>query len=383
MSSIQRSQPFTPVQTQPVTGTPQRVPTTTTPPQTGPSSHVQHQVQQSQSQTQSLGQVTSQTMQQSGQQQISQSSPQTVTQQHQQSSSVLGQTRLGQKLNQVIETTSQTQVGQQVGKVVNIGSKGHELLETQVMGTSIGDHIDNGLETVTGKFEGLGKEMPTVETRVFEHVTGISSDTVETGKKGLDYVKKGMQTANTLKSIHTAYQSGSVTGPETQTALLNSYKLLGGDKTIDCGEKILSCCQNPSIDTLKDMTESLSKLATDDSYASQLTHTALSTGTSMVLGSGTTSVLSSSVPILGFGTTVIDTGLALKKGYDWYHGQNNVSGLDVTKSVITAIGSGAGSTVAPVVGPLLATGVNLGIDVGVKTYDLAKTGLSYLSGLWS
>lgn len=363
MSSIQRSTPFTP-QTSPqaptVSGGPSQVrtpsSTTPTPPVSGPSTRVQHQAQQSQLQSQALGQVSSPSVVQSAQQQISQRSPQGVSQSHQQASGVFGQTGLGQ----------------QVGTLIGHASTAHQTIEdAEIRGVKVGEQVDNVLEAVTGKGSVplVTDEGRNVEGRLLSHVTGLSEEHAETAKGVVDGVKKGLQAADTIKSIHTAYQSGSLTGTESQTAVVNTYKMFGGDKTIDAAQKISACCSAPSLDSAKEMAESLVKLHGDDSYASQLTHTVVSGGTSMFLGSTATGYLASAVPVLSFGTAAIDTGVAMKKVYDSYHGQNNVSGLDATKSVITALGSGAGATVAPVIGPLVATGLNVGIDAGVWTYN--------------
>lgn len=358
MSSIQRSTPFTPQAPTVSSGPPQvQTPSTTAPtaPVSGPSTQVQQQAQQSQSQSQALGQTTSSSTVQSGQQQIAQSSPQGVSQSHQQASGVF----------------SQTGLGQQIGTLIGHASTAHQTIEEgAIRGVKVGEQVDNMLEAVTGKgsIPLVTDEGRNVEGRLLSHVTGLSEEQAGTAKGVVDGVKKGLQAADTLKSIHTAYQSGSVTGTETQTAVVSTYKLLGGDKTIDAAQKITACCSAPSLDSAKEMAESLVKLHGDDSYASQLTHTVVSGGTSLVLGSTATGYLASAVPILSFGTAAIDTSVAVKKVYDSISGQNNVSGLDATKSVITALGSGAGATVAPVVGPLVATGLNLGIDAGAWTY---------------
>ncbi|PKL77442.1 MAG: hypothetical protein CVV27_05425 [Candidatus Melainabacteria bacterium HGW-Melainabacteria-1] len=333
---------------------------------TGSSPTVQARAEQSQSQTATVAQPTSQAVQDHGSQLIGQSQPQQLTTRQQVASTVLRATQLGQQM-------------------VTTGAKLHDMVD------SASEFEARGVKPLEklGELTEAISEAP-VEGALFEAVSGMSAETVGSASGALEGATTVLQACKTVHSLHQAYNSIGTAdfGDRAVEAASQTFVTLGGEPTKELCSSISSFCQERSVDNAKEVLTAMAELSTDDSLVSGLTRSAICSASTATLGSGATDLLAQAAPGLSFGVAALDSGLALKSGYDYYYGQNNVTGRDVVRSTITAIGSGTGATVAPVVGPLAATVLNTSIDVTLDyvvptvapiasaAYSVASTGAS-------
>lgn len=333
---------------------------TLTPKQPQTSPRLQQQVLQSQSQSQSLSDLTSsQTLQQLSDK-IDDLSPKNITEQFQ----------------QVKETLVQTKVGQTLKKVVDSGVP--QLAITT--GVVLSDHLDKEIPVLKVKGgELLGSlESGKLENRMLSYVSGLETETISTLQGYTDQFAKCSKTINSVCEWYSSDDNDPKLNEKRLALAKDSLVLMGGEKTLNMCEKIKQCCEDPSFDHVKEMVQSCGDFANDDSLVGTGTRKLLVEGGKLALGQTTVNVVKSSVPFLSYGTALMDTGVALSKVDDWLDGK--VSGTEALKSVITAIGSGTGSTVAPIVGPLLASGVNMLIDNSSSIVDGIKSGFSWLTG---
>ncbi|HEY9843946.1 MAG TPA: hypothetical protein V6D23_25975 [Candidatus Obscuribacterales bacterium] len=313
-----------------------------------------------------MAQPTSPAVQQHGGQLIASSQPQALTTRQQVASTVLRATQLGQQM-------------------VTSGARLHDMADSasefEVRGVKPVEHLGELAEAVA--------ESP-LEGALFEAATGISGETVGSVSSAVEGVTTVLQACKTVSSLQQAYSSIGTAefGEHAVEAATHTLVSLGAEPTMEVCSSVRAFCQDRSVDNAKEVLTAMAELSTDDSLASGITRSAICAASTATLGSTATDVLAQAAPGLSFGVAAIDTGLALKSGYDYYYGQNNVSGRDVVRSTITAIGSGTGATVAPVVGPLAATVLNTTIDVTLDyvvptvapiasaAYSLASGGVS-------
>lgn len=337
-----------PSQTQIPTQTPSVQPSTHQ-----PSTSMQGKVQQSQGQSETQAQLTSPQTLSEGQQQIQQQSPESLQGQHQSSTPVLQQTTLGQKLKQVAQTTGQVGL-----KTAQISSQVHDVLDTEVMGVKPLEQLGELMKSSSEPLKMGSMEIPTGESMLIEHFTGMSSDRVKGMQGVLETGQNLLKVGKVVHSIHdiSNYQDMSDLGSKVLTASKETYCALGGESTLELGNKIVTCCQKQDFESTKEMVSALGKFAQDDSYVASTERSLIANTATSLLGSTTTSVLGMGVPLLSVAPLVMD-GWNMKNTYsNWSEGK--ATGIELTQSVITTIGSGLGATVLPFVGPLAATGVN-------------------------
>lgn len=348
--------PSTP-QALPVTSKPATAPVRQTPTPTGssaptapkPSTSMMQQVQKSQGQSDNQAQLTSPQTLGDAQQQVQQAAPESLQGALASTQGVLEETGLGQKLKQA------GQLGAQAAKV---SSQVSDVLETEVMGVKPMEQAEDLMEAIGGSLEVGSFEIPTGEARMFESLTGISAETVGTAKEYVDMGKQLLaygKAANSVIEI-ADYQDMSDLGCKVGTAVKDTYCALGGDSTIELGSKIVECCQKQDFDSAKEMVGALGKFVEDDSYVASAERSLIANAATSVLGSTATSVLSSGVPLISLAPLAMDA-YNLKSTYDSYS-EGKASGIQLTQSIVTTIGSGLGATVLPFVGPLAASGVN-------------------------
>ena len=258
----------------------------------------------------------------------------------------LGKMELGKKLDGVLKHPV-TQV------VTKTGSGLSDLSEKQV---SILGHEISGGDVLSSL------EESSVERQLLSYTSGFSEDSIASFQGSLDTFMKTAKTASDFQK----WWNTPTDDPEINSirmALANdSFVLMGGEKTANLASAISKCCTEGSMDSLKELSKATREFSSDESMVSSLSRSVLTSGLQATLGVTTSSVLQQSVPILSYGVAAYDSGVALSNVYSWSSGDTTVSGLETTKSVITALGSVGGSSIAPVIGPLLATGLNLGID---------------------
>ncbi|MBF2055152.1 MAG: hypothetical protein IGS03_17010 [Candidatus Sericytochromatia bacterium] len=336
-------------------------PTTPTAP-TGPSQRLQQQVRQSSAQTQQQAQLSSQATLQQVQSQIDSTPASSLSQSARQCMQALGDHPLTQGLVSTGGTAIQT------------GAKLHDLNQafedaeiTLPNGESVkpSEKLEEIMESLTEKF-GMGEtEIPTAEAQIFEYLTGVSTDTMGSIKDMMETGQQVMQVAKTAQCLRDAYNSYGTPefGSKVEALTKNSYMTLGGKSTVELTEKVSAFCEKCDLDSGKEVMGALAKFSTDDSFVASTERSLLSWATS---GSSASGYIGKAVPFLSYGAAAIDTGLAAKTGYDWWQGK--ASGTDLAKSSITALGSVAGATIAPVVGPLAAAAINVGIDAVGSAY---------------
>jgi hypothetical protein len=354
--------PTAPPSPTPPTG-PRQTPTQTQAP-SSPPSHIRH----SQGQSQQVSQTTSATTVQQGSQLIAQAPPGAISAQHQGSSPMLQATEFGKKLAQA-------------------GAKVHDASEAigefEIGGVKPMEHIGSGIEAITGDFEIGGTKLPSAEGALLEYATGLSPDSVKGAKDLLDGGLKVAQACKTASSLHQAYLSYGTDqfSGNLATASKSAFVTFGGKPTVELADKVGSFCSKLDLESAGEMAKAAKEFGSDDSLISGLGRTALTSVGTYALGETATHVVSSSIPFLSFGVAAMDSATALKKGYDWANG--NGSGIDALKSTVTAIGSGTGATVAPIIGPLAATAINLGIDgVGLAAQGVSSA-YNFVSSWWA
>lgn len=319
-----------------------------------PSTGMQQQIQTVRNQSYSQAQLTSPQMLQAAQTQVQQQSPASLQAQHTATTSVLNQTNLGQQLKQM------SQVG---GRAIHIGAQIHDqVLEGQIGEVKPFEQIEEAMDAMSQPFEFGEREISTAESYLLETATGVTPETVATVKSVMDTGKKILQISRAVQSIAdiSNYQDTFDLGSKVMNASKDTFCALGGDSTIELGSKILDCCRKQDFDSTKEMMQALGKFVQDDSYVASAERSLIASAATSVLGSSTTQVLGKGLPFLSYGAAVVDVGLLAKTSYDWYQG--NASTLDLIKSSITAVGSSAGATVAPFLGPLAATALNYSVD---------------------
>ncbi len=356
---IQRSASFTSL---PKTAAPQRSGSTrpatstsstpsTTP--TGPSQRAQRQVQASRAQT--TQQLASPETAQAVSQAIEATPSGTLQENALHYASVIKDSPLTQGV------VSATQ------SAVSTGAKLHDGVETfgKALDTAgIAEPLGNVVESITEKFKAGETEITTAEARAFETLTGVSPDSLGSLKAMVDTGKKALQVAKTAQCLNGAYQSYGTpefSGKAQELAKV-SYATLGGDSTVELHGKVSAFCEKCDLDSGKEVMSALAKFSTDDSLVATTQRSALSWAS----GSGVSGVMGTAAPLLSFGAAAVDTGMAAKTGYDWWQGK--ATGTELCKSSVTALGSVAGATVAPVIGPLMASAINYGIDNAGSAY---------------
>ncbi len=319
----------------------------------GPSAQVQRQVQTSRAQTaqQLAGPETAQAVAQA----IDATPAPTLQANALHYASVLQNSPLTQGL----VTTTQT--------VVNTGAQLHdgvEKMSERMDAAGVAEPLSDIVDSLTEKFEMGETEIPTVEAAAFERLTGISTESIGSLKEMVETGKQALQVAKTAQCLNAAYQSYGT--PEfsgkVQELASVSYATLGGESTVELHSKVSAFCEKCDLDSGKEMMSALAKFSTDDSFVATTQRSMLSWAS----GSGVSGAVGQAMPLLSFGAAAIDTGMAAKTGYDWWQGK--ASGTELCKSSITALGSVAGATVAPVVGPLAASALNYGIDAASSAY---------------
>lgn len=325
------------------------------------SATVQQRVQRSQQQSAQVAQPGSPQMLQQGVQQIQGASSQALAAQLAQDSPLLQATQLGQQL---------IARGAQVHDLATAASewevKGVKPLEQMgALAEAVGENISLGERT-----------LPSAEGVLFQAVSGVAPETLSHAKGYVDTGLQVVQACKTAHSLQQAYLSYGTAefGAQASTAATQTYVMLGGQSSLALGEKVSAFCQNVSYDGAKEVVAAAAEFSGDDSLVAGLQRSALSTASSYCLGSTATSYVAQAVPVLSFGVAAMDAANAAQASYNWSQGTG--SGKDALKSVITAIGSGTGATVAPVIGPLAASALNLGIDGASAAYD-------YVSSWWS
>lgn len=354
---VQRSltpQPLNqPTSPRPLQGSPPVSPTQAS----APSGRMQQQVQARQQQSQQHNALSGQSALQHVQQSIQATPTQTLIQNSAACLRAISSSQLAQHLLSGGHSA------------VEMGAQVHDLTAKIPMTEELGEVM----EALTEKFELGETEIPTAEAKLFEHLTGISTDSMSSLKQVLETGQQVLQVAKTAQCLNQAYQAYGTPDFSSKIAPLarESYVTLGGQTSLDLSEKVSDFCQKRDLDSGKEVVSALAKFSTDDSLIATAQRSTLSY---LSAGSSVGGVLGKSIPFLNYGVAVIDTGLAAKSGYDWWNGKS--SGTELCKSGVTAMGSVLGSTVAPVIGPLLATGVNYGISSGGSMY-------SQLSNWWS
>ncbi len=346
-----------PATSKPTTAPVRQAPTTTSTPTVStpkPSTGMMTQVQKSQGQSDSQAQLTSPQTLDSAQQQLQQLTSASLQGTLDATATVLGETGLGQKLKQV---------GQMGAQAAKVSSQVHDVLETEVMGVKPLEQVEELMDAISSEPMSLGSlEIPTGESRMFEKLTGISAETVGTAK---EYMEMGKQVLSYGKAANSVleigqYQDMSDLGCKVGTAVKDTYCALGGESTLELGSKIMECCQKQDFDSAKEMVGALGKFAEDDSYVASTQRSLIASAATSVLGGSATSLTSSGIGML----TGSLTPLALAKDvYDLgstisSYSEGKATGMQLTQSIVTAVGSGLGATVLPFVGPLAAAGVN-------------------------
>lgn len=355
---IQRSASFTRL---PATAAPQRSGASSTPSTsstsnttpTAPSQRLQRQVQTSRTQT--AQQLASPETAQAVSQAIETTPSATLQKNALHYASVIKDSPLTQGI--VSTTQSAISGGARLHDgVENLG----EMMDTAGVAEPLNDIVD----ALTEKFEMGETEIPTLEAAAFERLTGISTDTIGSLKEMVDTGKQALQVAKTAQCLNDAYQSYGT--PEfsgkVQDLAKVSYATLGGESTVELHSKVSAFCEKCDLDSGKEVMSALAKFSTDDSFVATTQRTALSWAS----GSAVSGAMGQAVPLLSFGAAAIDTGMAAKTGYDWWQGK--ASGTELCKSSVTALGSVAGATVAPVIGPLAAATINYGISATSSAY---------------
>lgn len=250
---------------------------------------------------------------------------------------------------------------------VSTGAKLHDGVETvgKALDTvGIAEPLGNVVDSITEKFKAGETEISTAEARAFETLTGISPDSLGSLKEMIDTGKQALQVAKTAQCLKDAYQSygtSEFSGKAQELAKV-SYATLGGDSTVELHSKVSTFCQKCDLDSGKEVMSAMAKFGTDNSFVATTQRSALS----WAAGSSASSLASKSVPILSYGAAAVDTCMAAKTGYDWWQGK--ATGTELCKSSVTALGSVAGATVAPVIGPMVASAINYGIDGASAAY---------------
>jgi hypothetical protein len=342
-----------PVTSKPTTAPVRQAPTPTSTPTVStpkPSTGMMTQVQKSQGQSDSQAQLTSPTTLSDAQQQLQQLDPTSIQGTLDATATVLGETGLGQKLKQV---------GQMGAQAAKVSSQVHDVLETEVMGVKPLEQVGELLEAASADPLSIGSlSLPMGESRMMESLTGMSTETMGTAKTVLE---TGKQILSYGKAAHSVLDIGqaqdmSDLGSKVGTAVKDTYCALGGESTLELGNKIMECCQKQDFDSAKEMVGALGKFAKDDSYVASTERSLIASTATSVLGSTATSVLGSGVPLLSLAPLAMDVanlGSTISS-----YSEGTATGMQLTQSIVTAVGSGLGATVLPFVGPLAAAGVN-------------------------
>lgn len=336
--------------------------TSTSPTQVSNPAHrlQQQQVQARSQQSTQLHQLTSPETAQAVSQAIDQTAPTTLMQNARQCAQVLGDSRLTQGL----VTTGKT--------AITTGAKLHDFSESvndKLDDLGVAEPLGEVVESLTEKFKMGETEIPTAEAALFEQLTGISTDTMGSLKEMVETGQQALQVAKTAQCLNEAYQSYGTPefGGKVEALAKASYVTLGGDSTIELTKKVSAFCEKCDVDSGKEVMSALAKFSTDDSLVATGQRSALSWMSTATVGSGVTGYVGKAMPFLSYGALAIDTGMAAKTGYDWWQGK--ASSTELCKSTVTALGSAAGATVAPVIGPLAASAINYGIDGASSAYS--------------
>ena len=357
------------------------------------SARMQGSIQRAQADTDAAGQTTGAAVVARGHAAISASSAPGLLNAHSAAGTSFNQSDFGQtvktlmqtggavqdQLDQVGETVTSLEVmGHQPGKILS--ETGGAVLEALRDGGSV-EHAATAYLSGVSLPDSPEEGAPDLVHHLVANASGFSAESVQMAGSALEWGATGLKAAQAGSSILAAYQKGEVLSAETGTAIKQTYELMGGESTVEAACKIGEFCQNPTLDTGKEMLGALHELHEDDSLAASLTHTAVRSAANYAVGSTATGYVAAVLPGLSYATAAIDSTVAAKKGYDWYQG-NNVSGYEATQSLITAAGSVAGATVAPVVGPLIASGLNLTLDATAATYGAVSSAYSSVSNWW-
>lgn len=329
---------------------------------TGPSQRLQQQVRQSSAQTQQQAQLSSPATLQQVQSQIDNSQPASLAQNARQCMQALGDHPLTQGLVSGGKTAIETGA-----KLHDLNAAFEEIEVTLPNGETVkpSEKLEEIMESLSEKFEMGETEIPTAEMQIFEYLTGASAESMGSLKEMMDTGQQVLQAAKTAQCLREAYNSYGTPefGGKVEALAKASYMTLGGKSTVELTEKVSAFCQKCDLDSGKEVMSALAKFSTDDSFVASTERSLLSWASA---GSSASGYIGKAVPFLSYGAAAIDTGLAAKTGYDWWQGK--ASGTDLAKSSITALGSVAGATVAPVVGPLAATAINYSIDAVGSAY---------------
>lgn len=385
--------PPSPPQNQPISAAPTSTSPATAPPNTSPGSTPTNGAAKTQS-----APLSSQQAQADAHQAIQNTSSTTLSNNQANSQSTLSQTGLGQQLYQAAK------------QVVQTGSQMHEALDQDLVPaanatTQPAANDDDRAKVADATEKGIG---------VLGEFGAVN------GEHGEYYFSKLQSALQTL--------SGLQKGEATQVAK-GLFAFSGGKAMIEFTEKVSALIEKGDSDSLIEAGEALSELVQSDGWAQGIavqaassaaphvlnalsyttpgeiissTYSGISSGFSYVTGlisSGAeylpetvTSSLSSASEsvssglstvgeqvggvsgVLSYAGQALHVGVAAKKGYDWWYGQNNVSGLDFAQSAIQATAS-VGSTAlgGPVLATLGAAGVNYVMRNGV-TQSLSDAG---------
>lgn len=328
----------------------------------GPSQRLQQQVRQSNAQTQQQAQFSSPATLQQVQSQIDNSPPASLAQNARQCMQALGDHPLTQGLIANADYTVET-----MATIHDFNEVLEDIEITLPNGESVkpSEKLEEVMEALTEKFAMGETEIPTAEAQIFEYLTGVSTDTMGSIKDMMETGQQVLQIAKTAQCLRNAYETYGTSEftDAVEDLVKNSYMTLGGKSTVELTEKVSEFCQKCDLDSGKEVMSALAKFSTDDSFMASTERSLLSWASA---NPGISNYVGKAVPFLSYGAAAIDTGMAAKTGYDWWQGQ--ASGTALAKSSITALGSVAGATVAPVVGPLAATTINAGIDLAGSIY---------------
>lgn len=313
-----------------------------------PSVKMLQKVQSGRSLRESMSGPSSPRMSQRLSQGVSQTPSSQLEENHESLSGVLSQTKIGQTIKQISESEA-------LHMGIDISSKVSDIMDTDV--TIRGEEFSLG-----ELMDSLGEDEWNVETAVLAEQLGLSEDTITGGAQALDLFLKVSKASQSARDWFNTESDNPEINQKRLALAKDTFSALGGDKTLKLGEKLQDFYANPTQDTFKNVLKAAGDLQKDDGAISTLERSALRYGSQLVLGTTTTGLLARVTPGLSYASAAIDTGAAMNSFYNWYYDQGDVSGMSVIQNSITAIGSGTGATIAPVVGPLIATGLNLAID---------------------
>lgn len=289
----------------------------------------------------SLQETETQTVIDSTLQNLEKLSPNQIKEQSSLLENLLGDTKLGKSLAQMGDKISDT--FDEIDSFSDILDLSYDSLE----------ELSNALEPLGQLLEIFNQD----DTELSQGL-GVSTDVIGVIKKQLSVITEIKEAVSAAKDWWDT-DSNDPTIQEKREALAKEvFEVFGAKQPMELISKLGDLCEDPSIDNLSGVLKATKSLVSSTS--------SLNTGLSLIGGGGSliggvSKVVSRSVPFLGYATTAIDGAIALKAGYDFL--VNDGSGTDFLKKTITAVGSGFGSTIAPLIGPLAASTLNTGIDI--------------------